>query len=129
MPPRFSLDTVSGTPFAQCCPVAQQVGEAVTAREDRPALKLASEILTYFLRNPQSCDDLEGVTRWRLPDQKIYETLQTTEQALEWLVREGFLVKNSKPWHGDIYSLNAQKLGDATSFIEGIKPESDSAKK
>ena len=125
----FSPQKVSGTLFAHPSRVALQVGEGVTTRQDRPPLKLLSEILTYFLRHPQSCDDLEGVTRWRLPDQKIYETMQTTEEALEWLVREGFLVKNSKPWHGDIYSLNAQKLEDATSFIEGIKPESDSTKK
>ena len=101
----------------------------MTARQDRPPLKLASEILTYFLRNPQSSDDLEGVTRFRLPDQKIYETMQTTEEALEWLVREGFLVKESKPWHGDIYRLNMQRHDDATSFIEGANPENDSDKK
>ena len=100
----------------------------MTARQDRPPLKLVSEILTYFLRNPQSCDDLEGVTRWRLPDQKIYETMQTTEEALEWLVREGFLVKESKPWHGDIYRLNVQKQGEANTFISGAEPQRDNEK-
>jgi hypothetical protein len=123
------FDRMSGTSFAQLLLEVLRVGEGVTTRQDRPALKLASEILTYFLRNPESCDDLEGVTRWRLPDQKIYETMQTTEQALEWLVREGFLVKESKPWHGDIYRLNLEKRGEANSFISGIDPERDRKEK
>lgn len=100
------------------------MGVQVAARPRRTTEKLASEILTYFLRNPQSCDDLEGVTRWRLPDQRIYETLRTTKNALEWLVREGFLVKESKPWCGDIYRLNVEMQGKANSFIANVDQES-----
>lgn len=97
----------------------------VTARRRETTVKLASEILTYFLRNPQSCDDLEGVTRWRLPDQRIYETLRSTKSALEWLVQEGFLVKESKPWCGDIYRLNAEMQGKANSFVTSVDSESE----
>ncbi len=95
------------------------MGAFLSPTRAKPAPKSASEILGYFLRNPQACDNLEGVTRWRLPDQRIYETLRTTKKALEWLVGRGFLVKESKPWCGDIYRLNAQRRKKADSFVDG----------
>ena len=104
------------------------MGVPVAARRPGMTKKLASEILTYFLRNPQSCDDLEGVTRWRLPDQRIYETMRSTKNALDWLVREGFLVKESRPWCGDIYRLNVDMQGKANSFIANLNPESEQNK-
>ncbi len=91
----------------------------LSPRRAKPAPRLASEILRYFLRNPQAGDNLEGVTRWRLADQRIYETVRTTEKALEWLVGRGFLVKESKPWCGDLYRLNTGMLEKADYFVAG----------
>lgn len=92
----------------------------------KPPPKLALEIFRYFCRNPQACDDVEGVARWRLADEKIYETLQTTEKALEWLVSRGLLVKESKPWCGDMYRMNAQ-MQEKTAPLgtEEARPKSD----
>ena len=92
------------------------MNDFLSPRRTKPVPGSAAEILRYFLRNPLACDNLEGVTRWRLPDQRIHETVRTTKYALEWLVSQGFLLKESKPYSGEMYRLNARMQKKADSF-------------
>jgi len=78
---------------------------------------LAREILAYFLRNPQSADDLHGITRWRLLDQMIHHALQDTRAALDLLVEEGYLTKESSTGTDPIFRLNTERQNDALSFV------------
>ena len=39
---------------------------------------IAKEILSYFLRNPQAADNLEGVARWRLLEQTVHRSVEET---------------------------------------------------
>lgn len=84
-----------------------------------PELEVAKEILSYFLRNPQAVDDLEGIARWRLLDEKIRRSVEETELGLEWLVKHGFLIKVSTAGSGTVFSLNQTETGRATSFLGG----------
>lgn len=84
---------------------------------------LAREILAYFLRNPQSADDLHGITRWRLLDQMIHNALHDTRAALELLVKEGFLTKESATGSDPIFRLNCERQTDALSFVNDKTPE------
>jgi hypothetical protein len=61
-------------------------------RSPETAPKQAKEVLSYFLRNPQAADTLEGVARWRLLDEPVHRSVEEINQALEWLVAQGFLV-------------------------------------
>src|SRR5215212_5045494 len=79
---------------------------------------LAREILNYFLRNPQSADDLEGVARWRLLDETVRGTLAETSRALDWLVSRGYLKKAPLPGSAHLYSLNRQMRRAAERFIK-----------
>ena len=83
---------------------------------------LAREILAYFLRNPQSADDLHGITRWRLLDQMIHHALHDTRAALDLLVQEGFLTKESITGSDPIFRLNSERQTDALSFVND-KPD------
>jgi hypothetical protein len=78
---------------------------------------LAREILAYFLRNPQSADDLHGITRWRLLDQMIHHALHDTRAALDLLVKEGFLTKESITGSDPIFRLNSERQTDALCFV------------
>lgn len=78
---------------------------------------LAREILAYFLRNPQCADDLHGITRWRLLDQMIHHALHDTRAALELLVQEGYLRKESITGADPIFRLNTERKTDALSFV------------
>ena len=80
--------------------------------------ELEKEILRYFLRNPQSADSLEGVANWRLLDQVIHHALQDTNDALEWLVSQGYLLEDSTVGSERIYRLNLEKRDDALHFAE-----------
>lgn len=75
------------------------------------------EVLQYFLRHPQAADDLEGVARWRLLRETIYSNVEETNQALEWLVRQGFLLKVSRSGSGVIFRLNQETRVRAESFL------------
>jgi|SRR3984885_6581203 hypothetical protein len=85
-----------------------------------PTLKLAKEILSYFLRNPQAADSLEGVTRWRLLEERVHRELENTDRALGWLVTHGYLVRLSSPWTGSVYRLNEENRPEAERFM-GVK--------
>ena len=81
--------------------------------------KVASEILRYFLRNPLAADSLEGITRWRLLDERIHRKLQETEQALSALVERGLLIAEESPGlAGRVFRLDPVKLKEAERFLE-----------
>jgi hypothetical protein len=91
--------------------------------------ELAKEILSYFLRNPHAADSLEGVARWRLMEERVHRQLENTDQALNWLVRRGFLVKVSSEWTESVYQLNDVNRSIAERFVgESTKPASRAAK-
>jgi hypothetical protein len=79
---------------------------------------LAREILAYFLRNPHSADDLHGITRWRLLDQMIHHALHDTRAALDLLVQQGYLTKESITGSDPIFRLNADRQTEALSFVQ-----------
>lgn len=86
---------------------------------------LAREILAYFLRNPQCADDLHGITRWRLLDQMIHHALHDTRAALELLVTEGYLTKESITGADPIFRLNTDRQTDAVTFVNDDKAEDE----
>jgi len=80
---------------------------------------LVKQILSYFLRNPNAADSLEGITRWRLLEEQIHRNLQETEVALAWLVDEGFLDEIRNQGTTPIFRLNADRRADVPSFLKG----------
>lgn len=78
---------------------------------------VAKNILSYFLRNPQAADTLEGVVRWRLPEQTIYRTVEETNHALHWLVKQGFLQRVLRLGSGALFRLNQEERDRAESFL------------
>lgn len=82
---------------------------------------LATEILSYFLQNPEAADGLEGVARWRLQEEQIRQQVTAAGAALEWLVENGFLQRISSPVAGPIYRLNQAKRSEAQYFVQRSK--------
>ena len=87
-----------------------------------------NEILSYFVRNPQAADSLEGVARWRLLNEYITRKVDETQRALSWLVAKGYLRETSAAGTGLIYSLNADKVDEAAEFLSR-RESSESGKK
>jgi hypothetical protein len=71
------------------------------------------EVLSYFLRNPDTADSLEGIARWRLLEERVHRTITETQAALEWLVEQGYLVRIDHASAEPVFRLNEEKPADA----------------
>ncbi len=69
------------------------------------------DILSYFVRHPQAADTLEGIVRFRVLDELVHRGVPETEAALEQLVRQGLLRRDSVPGSGVLY-----RIGDAAQL-------------
>ena len=75
------------------------------------------DILSYFLRNPHTADDLEGIARWRLMSETIRRGVEDTNRALEWLAEQGFLMRDITTGAGPIFRLNQVNRVRAEAFL------------
>ncbi len=73
--------------------------------------------LSYFVRNPEAADSLEGVARWRLLDEVIRRKLDETEAALIWLAAQGFLMSSAASRGTRTFRINPTRIADARRFI------------
>lgn len=86
--------------------------------KDRQVPARAREILLHYLANPQTADNLEGIAEWRLLEDFVRRRVEETNEALEWLVRQGFLTKTVGPAAPPVYRLNPTKVNEAEHLIE-----------
>jgi hypothetical protein len=87
------------------------------------------QILSYFVRNPSVADSLEGIARWRLLEEAVHRNVTETEEALRWLVKEGYLVETSHSHSGRLFQFNAQKQAEAESLLQPQQQQDDSEQK
>jgi hypothetical protein len=83
--------------------------------------EIARDILSYFLRNPQTADDLEGIARWRLMSETIRRNVEDTHRALEWLAEQGFLMRDTTVGVGPIFRLNSVNRVRAETFLAQLE--------
>jgi hypothetical protein len=79
------------------------------------ACDVVRQVLGYFVRYPDASDSLEGITHWRLAEERIHRAVEETKTALDWLVDEGFLVE--EPVRPPIYRLNPALEERAAKFL------------
>ncbi len=82
--------------------------------------RVAGDILRYFLRNPNTADNLEGMARWRLLSEAVQRSVQETSQVLEWLVRRGLLLKFDTGGSGPVFRLNLERRAEAEALLAEI---------
>lgn len=80
------------------------------------------EVLSYFVRNPNVTDTLEGVARWRLLEERVHRTLVETGDALEWLSELGLLVKTSSAASGNVFRLDMARTAEAERLLRELEP-------
>ena len=82
------------------------------------SVKVAKDILRYFLRNPGAVDSLKEIARWRLMQEAVRRNVEETQQALEWLTEEGYISEENHAGADSIYQLNPARRAEAASFVE-----------
>jgi len=61
--------------------------------EAEDILRIAREIENYLLAHPKGSDTLTGVLNWWIPHQRYMEAKERVEQALDYLIREGKVLR------------------------------------
>lgn len=79
----------------------------------------AAEILSYFLRNPETADTVEGIARWRLLQQRVFAAVEEAQEAIEWLVMQHYLLRCPAPGTAPLYGINPDKRRQAEEFLKG----------
>lgn len=92
-------------------------------------LKVARDVLRYFVRNPEAADTIEGVARWRLLDEKIHSNLLEVTRAMTWLAAQGLLVEDRLPSTRTAFRLNKQAMQKIQGLLQEEKPRRKSKKK
>lgn len=87
----------------------------------------AREVLSYFVRNPQAADSVEGIARWRLRQEAIERTLEEVNEALGWLAQQGYVLQESAAGGPPIFRLNLTRVIEAEQFLNGPAPAVDAA--
>lgn len=85
--------------------------------EPEPDDEIVKQILSYFVRNPQAVDGVEGIARWRLLEEQIHRTVEQSQVALDWLVAKSYLQEVHKAGSERLFRLNAQRHADAARFL------------
>lgn len=80
---------------------------------------VAAEILHYFLRNPEAADSLTEIARWRLLQGNVQRSVEATFAAVDLLLSEGYLRRETRVGTDPIFQLNVDRLGDSEVFVAG----------
>jgi hypothetical protein len=89
--------------------------------------RCAAEILQYYLAHPGSADTLEGLAGWRLLEDFVRRRVTDTDQAVQWLVEQGYLQKiGGTAATPDLYCLNRGKQREAERLIGRLRSTSRS---
>ena len=87
----------------------------------KPNEEVAREILDYFLRNPEAADSLAEIARWRIREETIHRSVESTQNALEWLTDKGYLNEVSLQGVAPVFRLDPAKRKDAERFIHSAQ--------
>lgn len=88
--------------------------------QPRPVPVRAREVLSYFLCNPHAADNLEGVARWRVPQEAVHFAVEQVSHALSWLVEQGFLLHEISTGMSRVFRLNHERTRDAELFVSDL---------
>jgi hypothetical protein len=78
----------------------------------------AREILSYFLSHPDSADSLIEVARWRLMQEQVRHSVETTMNALQWLLDEGYVREEKRLGTDRLFQLNTANREAAEAFVQ-----------
>lgn len=84
-----------------------------------PNPAVALEILSYFLHHPDAADSLTEIARWRLMQERVRQSVESTREAMQWLTEQGFVREEPRLGTEKIFLLNAEKREEAEALLKG----------
>ena len=83
-----------------------------------PAVPVAKEILSYLLRNPEAADSLTEIARWRLMQEAVRRSVESTQAALDWLIAEGYVNEETRMGTNSLFRLNPERRSEAEALLD-----------
>lgn len=78
----------------------------------------AKDVLSYFLRNPERVESLTGLARWRLMQESVRRSVESTRSAVDWLIAEGYLKEEVREGTEPLLRLDPEKRKDAEDLLK-----------
>jgi hypothetical protein len=101
--------------------------DLVVVNRKASGVPVAKEILSYFLRNPEAVDSLTELARWRLMQEAVRRSVESTQEALQWLIAEGYVDEETRVGTEPLFRLNPARRKDAECFLkEGLRSKRSS---
>jgi hypothetical protein len=79
--------------------------------------EFAVEILRYLVIHPLAKDTISGIERWWLGQDKHPESRRRIGDALNLLLKKGWLIERCSPQSETIYYLNQNSLPEIKDFL------------
>ncbi|MGH9866945.1 MAG: hypothetical protein ACREAA_02105 [Candidatus Polarisedimenticolia bacterium] len=111
------------------CPPPFSVEREPKGNRDARPPRRAREILKHYLKNPAAADTLEGIAGWRLLEEIVQRRVDETEEALRWLVANGYLESSEGAAAGPVYRLNIERRADGERFVAPVKGRATAVRK
>jgi hypothetical protein len=92
--------------------------DLVVTDEKVPAVPVAKEILSYLLRNPEAADSLTEIARWRLMQEAVRRSVESTQAALDWLIAEGYVNEETRIGTNSLFRLNPERRSEAEALLD-----------
>ncbi len=89
----------------------------MTDPAETPTEEAARAVLAYFLRYPDAADTLTGIARWRLLEEAVHRSVETTAGALKWLTAQGYLKEVSIRGGESVFRLSPERRDDAQKLL------------
>jgi len=90
-----------------------------------PKSAAVREILSYFVHNPDAADSLTELARWRLMQETVRHTVESTHEALNWLIAEGYVREEKRVGTERIFQLDPARRADAEDFLRKLAEDED----
>jgi len=63
-------------------------------------------------------DSFTGIARWRLLEEAVHRNVAETELALDWLIKQGFLIEEAIAGSQTVFRLNPEKQREAEHLVQ-----------
>ncbi|MDI6792932.1 MAG: hypothetical protein QME81_08720 [bacterium] len=77
----------------------------------------ACQILRYLARHPQAKDGLEGIARWWILQERIDVGVDEVQEAISFLVAQGFIIESKLTGQESCYQLNPAKKEEIAGIL------------
>lgn len=85
-----------------------------------PSRPIIRRILHHLVQHPEAKDTCKGIMRWWVGAVERERRAEDVEQAINWLVAEGWLVKRDLRSSQTIYAMNQAKGGSIEELLKTL---------